>query len=352
MTTPLRRTFALSVCLLVALCCLSCSGGPLGPERREYTAQFRDTLGLYQGNDVTVLGYPVGKVTEITPHETYVDVTFVVDDDVDLPADVQAVVLRPGIVTDRALELTPAYDGGETLDEGAVIGVEDTRQPVEYDQILTALDDFFVALAPEKGNHVVRDATRAAARLLGGNGRKIRAALAGISSVSEIALHAAPDIQALLHDLNIVMKAITRHDSRIRRFSGNLAEVTSMFADDSDLLTTALATTAETLTKVSAFVTDNRALIRRNVSNATKTSRSVAGYLREMQEILVEFPLALENLGRAIDTRADGLQAKIAYQPTVNDTGALLQLCHGSPITFLCALTNPTGIATDPRGER
>lgn len=352
MRTPTRRTLALAICLFLALCGLSCSSGPLAPDRREYTAQFRDTLGLYKGNDVTVLGYPVGKITEITPHDTYVDVTFEVDEDVPLPADVQAVVLRPGIVTDRALELTPAYDGGATLDEGGVIGVRDTRQPVEYDQILTALDEFLVALAPERGNHVVRDATKAAARLLGGNGKKIRAALAGISSVSEIALHAAPDVQALLHDLNVVMRAITRHDSRIRRFSGNLAEVTATFADDSDLLTTALATTAETLTKVSAFVTDNRALIRRNVSNATRTSRSVAGYLREVQEILVEFPLALENIGRAIDTRADGLHAKVAYPPTVNDSGALLQLCHGSPITFLCALTNPTGIATDPRGEQ
>src|SRR5690348_18464438 len=47
------------------------------------TAQFEDSVGLYVGNAVSVLGMPVGKVTSIVPNGSYVEVRLEISDAVD-----------------------------------------------------------------------------------------------------------------------------------------------------------------------------------------------------------------------------------------------------------------------------
>lgn len=93
------------------------------------TAQFDSAAGLYEGNTVAVLGMQVGKVTKITPKGNYVEVEFTVDKDVSVPADVQAVTISNSILTDRQIELTPAYRGGPTLRNHDTIGLNRTRTP-------------------------------------------------------------------------------------------------------------------------------------------------------------------------------------------------------------------------------
>src|SRR5690349_16503154 len=65
------------------------------------TAQFEDSVGLYVGNAVSVLGMAVGKVISIVPNASYVEVKFEIGDGVDLPADVHAVTVSTSVLTDR-----------------------------------------------------------------------------------------------------------------------------------------------------------------------------------------------------------------------------------------------------------
>ena len=85
------------------------------------SAYFGKTVGLYAGSSVRVLGVPVGQVTGVTPQGDAVRVDMQVDDGVQLPADVGAVVVAPSLVSDRYVQLTPAYDSGPTLATGTVL---------------------------------------------------------------------------------------------------------------------------------------------------------------------------------------------------------------------------------------
>ncbi len=303
-----RLSTASAVLLLVGTIGTLTSGCSVSlADRQHFVARFQNTLGLYEGNDVAVLGLPVGKVESVVAKGTYVEVEISVDADVRLPADVHAVVLRPGIVTDRSVELTPVYSGGPELADGATIGLESTHQPVEYDELLTAVDELMVALTPSDGSsHVVRDALGSFAGLIEGNGPKLRKAIRGLAGASQVAADSSPDVQSLLHDLNLVVGAVARNDALVRRFSGNLAEVTSLFADDSVSINASFSALAGALTDVASFIEGNRALIVSNTKRALVTARTLSSRTRELTEIIDQMPLTLDNFHRAVDQEKGG----------------------------------------------
>ena len=70
----------------------------------------------------------------------------ITDDDVKLPADANAAVVARSVATDRYVELTPVYDGGAELEDGATIPVERTVTPVDFDKVLASLDKLATGL--------------------------------------------------------------------------------------------------------------------------------------------------------------------------------------------------------------
>ncbi len=143
-----RRTVTAGVVVLVVL-----AAGFFGfrallgsDEPHTITAQFDNGAGLYEGNTVAVLGIPVGKITRIEPKGLYVEVTMEVDSGIDLPADAQAVAVSTSVLTDRHVELTPVYSGGDKLAPDAVLGLDRTKTPVEFDRLLAMADNLSIEL--------------------------------------------------------------------------------------------------------------------------------------------------------------------------------------------------------------
>src|SRR5690606_13611578 len=97
-------------------------------QAKTVTAYFDDASGIFEGNDVAVLGMPVGRVTSVEPQGTRVKVKLTVDNDIDVPADVTAAIVNTSIVTTRHVELSPTYKSGPKLDDGATI--KKTKSPV------------------------------------------------------------------------------------------------------------------------------------------------------------------------------------------------------------------------------
>lgn len=86
------------------------------PPVHTYCADMPDSIGLYRGSSVTVLGIPVGEVTGIEPHGASARVRFTVRADRRLPLDVGAVTVSDTLVADRHLALVgdePATGGWE-----------------------------------------------------------------------------------------------------------------------------------------------------------------------------------------------------------------------------------------------
>ena len=84
---------------------------------------FTSAVGLYPGDDVRIVGVPVGTVDSIEPRATDVKVTMSVKDGVKVPADAKALIIAPNLVSARFVQLTPAYTGGAAMADGASIGL-------------------------------------------------------------------------------------------------------------------------------------------------------------------------------------------------------------------------------------
>lgn len=108
---------------------------------RTVCADFTDAVGVYPGNVVSLLGVPVGRVRGIEPHGNGVRITMDVQRDIELPADVGAVVIDNSIVTDRRIEFTKAYTEGPTLSGDGCIGMERTKTPRGISDNFTAVSN-------------------------------------------------------------------------------------------------------------------------------------------------------------------------------------------------------------------
>ena len=57
-----------------------------------------------------------------------------------ISASAQAVIVAPSIVGDRYIQLTPVYESGPKLRDGATLSTKDTSVPLELDQIYDSLN--------------------------------------------------------------------------------------------------------------------------------------------------------------------------------------------------------------------
>ncbi|WP_329408559.1 MlaD family protein [Nocardia vinacea] len=107
------------------------------PQMRGYCAEMPDSIGLYKGSAVTIMGVPVGRVTDIQPDGASARVQFTARADRKLPPDVGAVTVSDTLVADRKLALIGAEPAGPGWDADRCI--TKTLTPKSLSQTFEAL---------------------------------------------------------------------------------------------------------------------------------------------------------------------------------------------------------------------
>ena len=86
------------------------------PDTRTYCAAMPDSIGLFVGSAVTIMGVRVGHVTKIEPDGATARVEFTVPETRTLPLDVGATTLSDTLIADRRLALIGAEPAGPGWD--------------------------------------------------------------------------------------------------------------------------------------------------------------------------------------------------------------------------------------------
>jgi virulence factor Mce-like protein len=330
MSGSLQRGVALAATLVLLAALGWTVLRPAGQYR--VTAYFTQTVGLYPGSGVSILGIDVGDVTGITALGDRVRVDMVIDDDYDIPADAQAVVLAPSLVSDRYVQFSPVYDGGPTMADGAEVPVERTATPVELDQVYGALDELSAALGPDgaNANGALSDLVDVGAANLDGNGEALNRTLTGFSQAVETLATNRDDLFASLDNLQTFTSALATVDAQVGRFNDNMAAVSELLADEREDLAAAVRLLSRALADVAGFIRDNTTLLSTNVNRLADVTLSLVQQRAALGEVLDVAPAALGNLAHAynpdygtLDTRDNGLGAVNAE---VVVCGALFQL--------------------------
>ncbi len=267
------------------------------------TAYFSQSIGVYPGSDVRVLGVGVGRVDAIRPDGTRVLVTMSIDGKVAIPASARAVVVTSGVVADRYVQLTPAYTGGPVLASGAVIPLSRTAVPLEVDQIYTSLSKFFTALGPNglNKNGSLSSLVKTGAAVLRGNGQKLNAMITEFAALNRTLGGSSGNFFATVANLDVFSSMLKRNDAQVRLAEQQLASVTGFLANDRQDLAGALSGLATALGQVRTFIASNRSLIKSNVAKLASITRLLVTERASLAQALSAAPLAVDNLMNAYD---------------------------------------------------
>ncbi|GAB3280550.1 MCE family protein [Actinocorallia lasiicapitis] len=282
------------------------------PPGTKVTAYFTATIGVYPGSDVRVLGVRVGRIESITPEGQRVKVVLDVDHGVDLPAEPKAAVVTPSIVSDRYIQLVPAYSDGPKMAPGHVIEEKDTRTPIELDQIYEGLQSLAQELGPNgiNKNGALSEAIKVGAKNLNGNGQDLRTVIEEFSKASKTLADSKGDLFATVDNLQKFVAMLKKNDSSIRAAENKLAVVAKFLADDRAEIGASLDQLSDALVKVKGFITDNRELIRSNVDKLADITGVLVKQRKALATTLDVLPLDADNLLRAYNPATRTLSAR------------------------------------------
>ncbi len=201
--------------------------------QKRYSAVFTGVIGLYESNDVRVLGVKVGHVDKVTPNGDTVRVDMLVDRTVRIPATAKAVIVAPALVSDRYVQFTPVYTGGQVMAEGAVLGKDRTATPLEVDDLYASLNRVSVTLGPNGVNKdgALADLLNTLAKNADGNGAALNQTITQLSQMARTLSGSDEDLFATVDNLGQFTNMLARNDGagvlrcavEIGRFARDLA---------------------------------------------------------------------------------------------------------------------------------
>ncbi|GAB3075016.1 MCE family protein [Nocardioides zeae] len=322
--TARRLGVVLALALVAALAWTWWPGG----RDTEVVVYFASSDGLYEGDEVRVLGVPVGTVEDITPVAEQVRVTVQVDGDVTLPAEPSAAIVAPSLVSSRYVQLAPRYDGGPTFESGGVVPIERTATPVEWDEVKEQINDLAVALGPNGANAdgALGELVGSAAGALDGQGADIGATIEALSAAVTTLDDSAPDAVATVQNLQLFVSALALSNEQIATFTNQLDSVSAVLTADDDALRDALATLRTSAEQVGTFVEENRGRLSTTLSDVTALSEVVAAHEADIAQALHVAPNALTNLIASYQERQNAVAVDL-HAANINSPGQLV--CAG-----------------------
>ena len=311
-----RASVALGVVVVLVL---AASAYLTGEDRRTVRAVFPSTVSLFEGSDVKIMGVRVGTVTSVVPQGTSVLVEMEYADEHDLPANVEAVIVSPSVIGDRFVQLTPAYDDGPRLADGATIEMSGTAVPVELDDVVASTRDLVTALGPEGANRdgALADLLKVSSGVLDGQGASLRRTLADLADASGTFAGSAPAIGSTVEHAAGLTRELAEYDDAIRTFDGRLARVARSLAADRDGLSDLLSSLAVSLGEVEEFVRTNRKSLIRNVESLTGVARVLRLERRAIATVLELAPLGFTNLVEAYDPDTASVRTRANFTEIV-----------------------------------
>ena len=325
------------VCVLVTT--LAIGAYLVWPNRagHKVTAYFTSAVGLYPGDDVRVVGVPVGKIDSIEPRAGDVKITMTIDGDVKVPAEAKALVIAPNLVSARFIQLAPAYTGGTVMADGAEIGLDRTAVPVEWDEVKEQLSQLSTQLGPHEGSvqGPLTDVVNQAADTFDGNGDTFRRAVRELSQTAGRLGDSRTDLFGTIRNLQILVDALSNSNEQIVQFSNHVASVSQVLADATTDLDVTLGTLNQALTDVRGFLGESNEALIGQVNKLTEFTDILTAQSDDIEQMLHITPNGLSNFYNI-------------YNPAQGTVGGLLTLPNfGNPVQFICGGTFDAAATTD-----
>jgi phospholipid/cholesterol/gamma-HCH transport system substrate-binding protein len=272
-------------------------------DQTNFKAMFTESVGVYPGSDVRILGVPVGSVDNVIPRGTVVEVDMHLDHGVSVTADTRAVIISPSLVSDRYVQLTGVYSSGPKLADGAVIPLARTATSVEIDELTNSVIEFTKALGPNGANRhgALADLLNVGAANLRGNGAALHRTLQRLGAASGTLAHNRGDLFKTISNLATFTRTLAADNNSVRGLNTSLAAVSGVLARDRQSFTLALHDLSQALATVRQFILAHRAELTANVRKLAVITQVLQTERASIAAAVHAAPLAVGNLINAYD---------------------------------------------------
>ncbi len=293
------------------------------------TAYFDNALALYAGDRVQIMGVKVGRVESVEPAGDQMKVVLNYDSQYKVPANATASVLNPTVVASRVVQLSPAYSGGPVLADNAVIPLERTQTPVEWDDIRNQLDKLVTELGPtpSQPRGPLGNLIEALSANLDGKGKQINTTFRALSDAVGALNDGRGDLFATTKALATFVNALHQSDQQFVALNSNLAQITTSLNNSDEELATALRDIDGLLTTARKFVDDNGSLLSTDINN-----------LAEVTNALMQ-PDARNGIETALHVYPNlAANVNLIYHPTQGSINTIPAIANwANPMQFLCS---------------
>ncbi len=322
--TKLGVAIILVLTLLAGAAVLWRSGGQAN--RVTVTAYFDNSNQVFVGDNVRILGVPVGRVAAIEPEAKRAKITFWYEDKYKVPADAKAAILSPALVTGRSIQLTPVYSSGPVMKDGDVIPQERTAVPVEWPEFRKQFERLAQNLQPTEpgGVSTLGSLVNTTADNLRGQGANIRETLIKVSQAFSALGDHSTDVFSTVKNLSILVSALQDSTTVLRQLNQNLANVTGLLADDPGEVSAAVRDLNDAVGEVQTFVADNRETLGTTSDKLAGVSQALNDSLDDVKQVLHVAPNTLQNYVNI-------------YQPAQGAATSVLAISNfQNPVSFIC----------------
>lgn len=217
--------------LLVAVCLTATSCAALGYagkcEGTSIIGNFEQVGDLVEAANVQSSDVVIGTVQKIELKGWNAAVTMCLDEGARVPADVEARVRTTSLLGEKFVDLRPRSEGPPYLEDGAVLGVEDTGKATE-------LEDVFAELATILGSGNLEDLNRftaSQAEILRDNAGELRTVLAELHEFTGTIATRKDDIASAIDSLDRVAQEVVDEQGVLKRFLDSFADSSGVLAD-------------------------------------------------------------------------------------------------------------------------
>lgn len=295
------------IALALAVATLAASSGATavrsGPETYEVSAFFDRAIGLFPRSTVRVLGVEVGRIAKVTPEGDRVRVDMSIREDVKVPRDASAIIVPISLISDRYVQLAPAYTGGPTLGDGDAIPLERGMAPAELDDLLATLKGFLEALEPgtvdEPGalGQLITNAERA----LGGKGPELGKTIEGLATLLDTLARNAQHFDNTLVSLDSVVAALARKDAELAIGNRGLASVFSALAEEQEHLERGVGNLAGVVKEAGDLVRAHRSDLEADLQTLASATQAIINQRDAFIRNTLWLPVLAEGARKAWD---------------------------------------------------
>jgi hypothetical protein len=222
--------------------------------------------------------------------------------------------------------------------DGAVIPVERTAVPVEWDEVKAQLMRLATDLGPtsEVSTTSVGRFIDSAANALDGNGDKLRQTIAELSGVGRILANGSGNIVDIIKNLQTFVTALRDSNSQIVSFQNRLATLTSVLDESRSDLDAALKDLSFAVGEVRRFIAGSRDQTAEAIQRLANVTQNLVDHQRDLEQVLHISPTAFAN-------------AYNVYNPdTGSALGAFALTNFSNPVQLVCSAIGAVENATAP----